>query len=101
MFLLTTKDAQSLIGKQAMSFKNPPSCHDHTPCQPLSFQFPNGTSIDPSPKCCLVDEQPIITRVMRNPSLDRLYDLSILSKVINKDTRGCLVWRYVDTACNR
>ena len=72
---------------------------------PLVDHYPSHSQMEqvliPPQKCCLVDEQPIITRVMRNPSLAQLYDLSILSRVINKDTRGRLVWRYVDMAWNR
>jgi hypothetical protein len=67
------------------------------------YTFPSQVErvLTPSQRYCLVGEQPIIVRVMRNPSLARLYDLSILSRVINKDTRGCLVWQYVYTAWNR
>jgi hypothetical protein len=101
MFFLTTTDARSLIGKQVRSFKNPPSCHDHTLCRPLSFHFPSGTVLIPSQRYCLVDKQPIIAGVMRNPSLAQLYDLSILSRVINNDIHGCFVWQYVDTAWDR
>ena len=62
---------------------------------PLVDHYPSHSQMEqlliPHQKCCLVGEQPIMARVMRNPSLTQLYDLSILSKVINKDTHGCLV----------
>jgi hypothetical protein len=57
---------------------------------PLVDHYPSYSHVEqvltPSQRYCLVDEQPIIVRVMRNPSLASLYDLSILSRVINKDT---------------
>jgi len=64
-----------LTGKQAMSSKNPPSCHDHTPCRPLPFPFPCGTSVDPFPKVLLggwttyhrvSNKKPIISSTLRS-----------------------------------
>jgi len=67
---------------------------------PLADHYPSLSQTEqvliPSQKYCLVDEQPIIARVMRNPSLAQLYDLNILRRVINKDTHRCLVWQYME-----
>ena len=59
---------------------------------PLADHYPSHSQVEqvliPPQRCCLVDEQPIIARVMRTPSLARLYDLSTLSRVIIRTNVG-------------